>query len=108
MRDINQATDALKCDPKQVYLVANSQKGWTETMEEPSSLCAPTPCSASLSPHLACVFPGMAGRVQGTSQPHRGLQAVNETREAVRREVGTARGLGLHKTNLCVLVRSRI
>lgn len=29
-----------------------SQKGWTEIMEEPISLCAPTPCSASLIPLL--------------------------------------------------------
>lgn len=34
------------------------------------------------------------------SKPHRGLHAVNETREDARREVSTARGLGLHKTNL--------
>lgn len=38
--------------------------------------------------------------MQGASKPHWGLQAVNETREAARREVGTARGLGLHKTNV--------
>lgn len=104
MRDINQATDVSKkqsrCDPKQVYLVPTSQKGWAETMEEPVSLCAPTPCSASLSPHLDCGFPGMASRVQVASKPHQGLQAVNETREDARREVSTARGLGLHKTNL--------
>lgn len=103
MRNMNQATDFFKkqsrCDPKQVYLVPTSQKGWTETMEELISLSAPIPCSASLSPHLDCGFPGMASRVQGASKPHWGLQAVNEPREAVRREVGTAGGLGLHKTN---------
>lgn len=51
-------------------------------------------------PHLDCGFPGMASRVQVASKPHRGLHAVNETREDARREVSTARGLGLHKTNL--------
>lgn len=69
-------------------------------MEEPISLCAPTPCSALLSPQLDCVFPGMESRVQGPSKPHQGLKAANETRKAVRREVGTAGGLGLHETNL--------
>lgn len=41
-----------------------------------------------------------ASRVQVASKPHQGLHAVNETREDATREVSTARGLGLHKTNL--------
>lgn len=110
---MSQATDVFKkrsrCDPEQVYLVPSSQKGWTETTEEPISLCAPIPCSASeSSPGLG--FPRDGKQGARASKPRQGLQAVNEPREAARRGASTARGLGLHRTNAaaCWCLRSRI
>lgn len=84
------------------------EEGWPRATEEPVSLRSnhPLRCAEGLRASAAWLLTPPARRVQRASKPHRGLRAPDGTGQAQRREATTARGLGLHNSDACVLARN--
>lgn len=82
--------------------------GWPRATGEPVGLRSKHPlrCAKGLRASAAWLLTPPARRVQRASKPHRGLRAPNGTGQAQRREANTARGLGLHNADACVLARN--